>query len=80
MSIALARKGQVGEGDRADPSIYTQCFTSAVIAAEGWCKICQSVEHSTEKCPMKAAKPVDTRLTGTRKRHFGAEQFEQRSS
>ena len=25
---------------RVDPSIYTQCFTSAALATEGWCRAC----------------------------------------
>ena len=37
---------------RVDPSIYTQCFTGMAIGAEGWCKICQSIEHSSESCPL----------------------------
>ena len=37
---------------RVDPSIYTQCFTGMAIGAEGWCKVCQSIEHSSENCPL----------------------------
>jgi hypothetical protein len=40
---------------RVDPSIYTQCFTSAAISTEGWCRFCQSVDHSSEMCPVKAS-------------------------
>ena len=38
---------------KVDPSIYTQCFTNAAISIEGWCKFCQSVDHSSEMCPLK---------------------------
>ena len=34
--------------------------TLSASQAEGWCKSCQSVEHSSERCPLKAAMPVDT--------------------
>ena len=39
---------------RIDPSIYTQCFTSAAISSESWCKFCQSVDHNSDVCPLKA--------------------------
>ena len=59
---------------RVDPSIYKQCFTSAALATEGWCKACQSVEHSSERCPLKTAKLVETDIAGlpagSRKRHI----------
>ena len=34
--------------------IYTQCFTSVVISSEGWCRFCQSVDHNSEMCLLKA--------------------------
>ena len=43
---------------RVDPSIYTQCFTGMAIGAEGWCRLCQSIEHSSETCPL-APKQVE---------------------
>jgi hypothetical protein len=34
---------------KADPSIYTQCFTSQ--AGESWCGRCHSLDHSSSDCP-----------------------------
>ena len=38
------------EWDRVDPGIYAQCFTDMAIGSEGWCKHCQSIEHTSEHC------------------------------
>ena len=38
---------------QVDSSIYTQCFTGMSITQEGWCKVCQSIDHSTDSCPLK---------------------------
>ena len=48
---------------RVDPSIYTQCSTGMAIGAEGWCKICQLIEHTSENCPL-ASKQMEHTATG----------------
>ena len=36
----------------ADPNLYAQIFTANVaISAEGWCKHCHSVDHTSLNCP-----------------------------
>ena len=37
---------------KADPSLYTQCFTNQAVSGESWCSRCQGVDHSTANCPM----------------------------
>ena len=49
---------------RVDPSIYTQCFTGMAIGAEGWCKLCQSIEHSSENCPLAPKQMEHTIMSG----------------
>ena len=53
---------------RVDPSIYTQCFTGMAIGAEGWCKICQSIEHSSESCPLAPKQMEHTAMGGPQSR------------
>ena len=37
---------------KADPSLYAQTFTANMaISAEGWCKHCHSVDHTSLNCP-----------------------------
>ena len=36
-----------------NPSIYTQCFTGMTISQEGWCSLCQSIDHGTDNCPLR---------------------------
>ena len=45
------------EWARVDPGIYAQCFTDMAIGSEGWCKHCQSIEHTSERCPLVPAYP-----------------------
>ena len=40
---------------RVDPGIYVQCFTDMAIGSEEWCKYCQSIEHTSERCPLVSA-------------------------
>ena len=49
---------------RVDPSIYTQCFTGMAIGAEGWCKVCQSIVHSSENCPLAPKQMEHTTMGG----------------
>ena len=39
-----------GLKDRSNivPSIYSQCFTGMRISQEGWCKHCESIDHTSE--------------------------------
>ena len=36
------------------PSIYSQCFTGMRISQEGWCKHCESIDHTSESCPLRS--------------------------
>ena len=45
------------EWARVDPGISAQCFTDMAIGSEGWCKHCQSIEHTSERCPLVPAYP-----------------------
>ena len=41
---------------KADPSLYAQTFTANMaISAEGWCKHCHSVDHTSANCPSQPA-------------------------
>ena len=55
---------------QVDPSIYTQCFTGMTITQEGWCKICLSIDHSSESCSLKQARkrPAATPIASSSKR------------
>ena len=55
---------------QVDPSIYTQCFTGMTITQEGWCKICLSIDHSSESCSLKQARkrPAVTPIATSSKR------------
>ncbi len=44
---------------KADPSIYTQCFTGQEASRENWCSKCQGIDHQSADCPF-----------GTRKRSW----------
>ena len=33
--------------------VHTQSFTNAAFSNENWCKVCQSIDHSTDVCPSK---------------------------
>lgn len=35
---------------KANPSLYTQCFTNQAASGEGWCSRCQGVDHSSANC------------------------------
>lgn len=37
-----------------EPSIYSQCFTGMRISQEGWCKHCESIDHTSESCPLRS--------------------------
>lgn len=50
---------------KVDPSIYTQCFTSVAISTVGCCRFCQSVDHSSEVCPMKASQSTSRGFAST---------------
>ena len=51
---------------KVDPSIYyTQCFTSAAVSTEGWCRFCLSVDHSSEMCPTKASQSTSGGFVST---------------
>ena len=41
---------------KVDPSIYAQCFTGQALSAENWCTRCQSLDHSTLRCPLRQSK------------------------
>ena len=43
-----------------DPSIYTQCFTNAAISSENWCKVCQSIDHGSDVCPLRRSGSSNT--------------------
>ena len=43
------------EWARVDPRIYAQCFTDMAIGSEGWYKHCQSIQHTSECCPLVPA-------------------------
>ena len=49
---------------KVDPSTYTQCFTNASISSERWCKICQSIDHASEACPMRAQSSSSSSSSG----------------
>ena len=55
---------------QVDPSIYTQCFTAMTITQEDWCKICLSIDHSSESCSLKQARkqPAVTSIATNSKR------------
>ena len=36
------------------PSIYSQCFTRMRISQEGWYKHCESIDHTSESCPLRS--------------------------
>ena len=44
---------------------YTQCFTSAAISTEGWCRFYQSVDHSSEMCLTKASQSTSEGFVST---------------
>ena len=41
---------------KVDPSIYAQCFTGQALSTENWCSRCQSLDHSTLRCPLRPMK------------------------
>ena len=41
---------------KVEPSLYAQCFTGQEVQGEGWCTICQGVDHSTADCPFQPRK------------------------
>ena len=38
---------------KVEPNIYTQCFTNAAVSSEKWCNNCQSIDHSSNNCPLQ---------------------------
>ena len=53
---------------KVEPSIYTQCFTNAVLSSENWCKVCQSIDHGSDVCPMRSLNSGTTPGPTSRKR------------
>ena len=51
-----------------EPSIYTQHFTNAVMSSENWCKVCQSIDHGSDVCPMQSLSSGTTPGPASRKR------------
>ena len=43
---------------KVESNIYTQCFTNVATSSENWCKICQSIDHGSDICPLRS--PVAT--------------------
>ena len=41
---------------RVDPSLYAQCFTGQSFCSENWCSSCQSLDHPSQRCPLRAPK------------------------
>ena len=37
-----------------EPRIYSQCFTGMHISQECWCKDCESIDHTSESCPLRS--------------------------
>ena len=35
-----------------DPSLFAQCFTGQAKQNEAWCKVCHSLDHSSDQCPI----------------------------
>ena len=42
---------------KAEPSLYTQCFTGQELNSENWCSRCQGLDHSSMDCPYQARNP-----------------------
>ena len=43
----------IKEWSQMDPSLFAQCFTGQAKNTEAWCKICHSLDHSSDLCPLK---------------------------
>ena len=50
---AVAESG-LKDWSNIEPSIYSQCFTRMRISQEGWCKHCESIDHTSEGCPLRS--------------------------
>lgn len=51
---ASGNPGQVWA--KAEPSLYTQCFTGQELSHENWCSKCQALDHSSVECPFQQRK------------------------
>ncbi len=50
---------------KANPSLYTQCFTGQELVSENWCSKCQGLDHSSNDCPYQSRKrPWSTAFGG----------------
>ena len=62
------RQEAVGNPDqpwaKAEPSLYTQCFTGQELVSENWCSRCQGLDHSSTDCPYQAMKCPWTSMAG----------------
>ncbi len=41
---------------RVDPTIYSLCFFGQNVTNENWCPACQSLDHTSQACPARAAR------------------------
>ena len=41
---------------KVDPSTYAQCFTWQSLTLENWCTLCQSLDNSSLRCPLRPPK------------------------
>ena len=46
-----------------DPSLFAQCFTGQAKQNEAWCKVCHSLDHSSDQCPISPPPPKRPKLT-----------------
>lgn len=60
---------------KIDGGIYAQCFTGMALSMEGWCTICNSMDHLRSACPCRpledqssSKRPVSTKAPRPAKR------------
>ena len=63
------RQEAVGNPDqpwaKAEPSLFTQCFTGQELISENWCTKCQGLDHSSADCPYQTRKRPWSTVAGS---------------